>query len=120
MHFTQLLSTYHGRIPRRVFWLYAFVLLFLYMLSWVISLWIGFAFGAMRLEALGTALLFAPYVMLVPLWRVALKRCHDRGHSGSYIFLVSMLPAIGPLWLIFEMAFLRGTHGPNRFGPDPG
>lgn len=118
--FRQVFFNYQGRIPRRVFWPYGVVLSLLYMLSWVIALWVGFAFGVMRLEVIGTVLLFAPYLMLVPMWRVALKRCHDRGHSGSYIFLVSMLPGIGLPWLIFEMAFLRGTPGPNRFGPEPG
>ncbi len=119
MNVSRVLSGYQGRIPRRVFWPYAMVLVFVYLLAWVASFAIGFALGSIRLEFLGTMLLFAPWVMLVPMWRVSLKRCHDRGHSGSYIYLLSFLPGIGALWLIFEMCFFRGTVGPNRFGPDP-
>jgi uncharacterized membrane protein YhaH (DUF805 family) len=34
------------------------------------------------------------------------------GIVGTAAFAIS-------LWLFIEIGFLRGTHGPNRFGPDP-
>jgi uncharacterized membrane protein YhaH (DUF805 family) len=49
---------------------------------------------------------------------LAVKRWHDRGKSGWYV-LVYFVPLIGPLWVLIEPGFLRGTFGPNRFGPDP-
>ena len=49
---------------------------------------------------------------------VGAKRCHDRGRSG-WFQLISLIPAIGPLWLFFDLGLFKGTDGENRFGPDP-
>jgi uncharacterized membrane protein YhaH (DUF805 family) len=72
----------------------------------------------------------------------AVKRLHDRNKSGWWIvpfliapgllgkaggwlgdsypadFLMLVMIALG-LWGFVEMLCLRGTRGPNRFGPDP-
>jgi uncharacterized membrane protein YhaH (DUF805 family) len=29
------------------------------------------------------------------------------------------VPIIGPIWALVECGFLRGTEGPNAYGPDP-
>ena len=75
---------------------------------------------------------------------VGAKRMHDRNHSAwwmvalSPLVLVVLMPLLGPspaletsgglllllccpfaLWLIVQLGFLKGTPGPNRFGPDP-
>lgn len=60
-------------------------------------------------------------VLLVALWpsiAVGVKRCHDRDRSGWFL-LIAFIPLIGGLWLLIELGCLRGTVGPNRFGPDP-
>jgi uncharacterized membrane protein YhaH (DUF805 family) len=46
------------------------------------------------------------------------KRCHDRGRSG-WFQLIGVIPLIGWIWIFVELGCLRGTPGPNRFGPDP-
>jgi uncharacterized membrane protein YhaH (DUF805 family) len=46
------------------------------------------------------------------------KRCHDRNRSG-WFQAIALIPILGGLWLLIELGFLRGTVGPNRFGPDP-
>jgi uncharacterized membrane protein YhaH (DUF805 family) len=45
------------------------------------------------------------------------KRCHDRNRSG-WFQLLWLVPLVN-LWVLVEIWFLRGTAGPNRFGPDP-
>jgi len=45
------------------------------------------------------------------------KRLHDRGRSGWFV-LLSLVP-IANIWIFIEVAFLKGTTGPNDFGPDP-
>ena len=58
-------------------------------------------------------------VVLVWVWlAVAAKRWHDRNKSAVWILFV-FIPIIGQLWTFVELAFMRGTKGPNRFGPDP-
>ncbi|HAE49771.1 MAG TPA: DUF805 domain-containing protein, partial [Tistrella mobilis] len=49
---------------------------------------------------------------------IGARRCHDRGRSG-WFQLIMLIPLIGWIWLLVEIGFLRGTEGPNRFGPDP-
>ncbi|KLN59325.1 hypothetical protein WH96_18325 [Kiloniella spongiae] len=47
---------------------------------------------------------------------VQIKRWHDRDKSGWWI-LINLVPYIGGIWALVENGFLRGTAGPNRFGP---
>ena len=84
-------------------------------------------------------------IFVVSMWFLAattIKRLHDRNKSGWWIvpfFIVSnLLSKIGDrlgdsnvavflvliafvlnLWAVAELLFLKGTSGPNRFGPDP-
>jgi uncharacterized membrane protein YhaH (DUF805 family) len=46
------------------------------------------------------------------------KRFHDRGKTGWWVLIV-LVPVIGGLWYLIECGFLRGTVGPNAYGPDP-
>lgn len=66
-------------------------------------------------EALGW-LLFAVLVLYLAII-VSIKRAHDRGRSGYYLFLMAV-PILN-LWPIIELGFFRGTHGHNKFGEDP-
>jgi uncharacterized membrane protein YhaH (DUF805 family) len=92
-------------------------------------------------------LLWLAYAVLMFIWwlAVTVKRLHDRDKSGAWIWLF----AVGPwvcwtlsfaalatrsggfaslmglaglgisVWAFVELGCLRGTIGPNRFGPDP-
>jgi uncharacterized membrane protein YhaH (DUF805 family) len=84
-------------------------------------------------------------IFVVGIWFLAattIKRLHDRNKSGWWIvpFVIApalldrlrpsiddptaaiVVSAIGSglsVWWFVELLCLRGTHGPNRFGPDP-
>jgi len=49
---------------------------------------------------------------------VQIKRWHDLDKSGWWV-LINFIPIAGQLWCLVECGFLKGTVGPNRFGPDP-
>jgi uncharacterized membrane protein YhaH (DUF805 family) len=73
-------------------------------------------------------------------WAVAAKRLHDRDKSAWWLLLFYFAPpllqarghgtgsaalaldlvgvGIG-IWALVELGFLRGTTGPNSYGPDP-
>jgi uncharacterized membrane protein YhaH (DUF805 family) len=55
-------------------------------------------------------------VALIPSIIVYIKRFHDRDKSGWWV-LIALIPIIGALWILIELGFLKGTPGPNRFGP---
>ena len=46
------------------------------------------------------------------------KRWHDRNKSGWWMLII-FVPVIGSLWYLIECGFLKGTTGPNTYGPDP-
>ena len=50
---------------------------------------------------------------------VSVQRLHDRDKSGFWLIPMLLIPG-GFIWMIIELGFLRGTPGPNRFGPPPG
>jgi uncharacterized membrane protein YhaH (DUF805 family) len=120
MQILKVLSSYQGRIPRRIYWAYVILAAIVWVVASVAALLIGIGLYALRLDVIAIFLIFAPWVLMAPFSRAALKRCHDRNHSGSYIFFLFLVPLLGPLWLMIELGLLRGTVGPNRFGPDPG
>ena len=124
MSWLQLLFSFSGRIPR-------------------LRYWIGFAFLLMGLIAENALLPPEAFVKFMPLveaqadplailklpalieiaivtWIIAavsVKRCHDRNRSALYLLLY-FVPLVGQLWILTELGFFPGTHGPNRFGPD--
>ncbi len=54
--------------------------------------------------------------MFLPSLAVSVRRLHDRDYSGWWILLA--FTGIGYILLIIWYC-MRGTAGPNRFGPDP-
>jgi uncharacterized membrane protein YhaH (DUF805 family) len=105
----QIFFGLHGRIPRRLFWLYgvaAPIGLGAYANA-VLS--IGNAPGALKAVVNGVLL----WIELA----VSAKRWHDRDKSGWWA-LLQFVPVIGTLWTLVENGLLRGTPGPNRYGED--
>jgi uncharacterized membrane protein YhaH (DUF805 family) len=62
------------------------------------------------------SLLFA-LAALYPWIAIGIKRCHDRNRTGWFL-LIGLIPLVS-IWLVVELSILRGSVGPNRFGPDP-
>ena len=46
-----------------------------------------------------------------------IKRYHDRGKSGHWLWLY-LIPIIGAIWILIELGFLKGTKGSNKYGED--
>ena len=54
---------------------------------------------------------------IVAVSAIAVKRLHDMNMSGWH--LLGMAIPLWNIYLSFKMLLVKGTHGPNRFGPDP-
>ena len=111
MNLASLYFSPNGRISRKLYWLAS---LPLFPLLILVDLLIKAepSFEATILAAVvGVALLVASFILNI-------KRCHDRDKSGWFAF-IGFIPVLGPLWLLLELGLLRGTEGPNRYGPDP-
>jgi uncharacterized membrane protein YhaH (DUF805 family) len=131
----QLLFSFHGRINRGIYWQTTILVLVIYT---------GLVFVAFMIGALPSAVA-AMVVLFIPLGWIGLangaKRLHDRDKSGWWLLVLYVVPpclrVIGhrldtpltylvylpsfaiSLWAIIELGFLRGTDGPNEYGPDP-
>lgn len=103
-----------GRVSRKQWWL-RLILPFL-----VISVLLGVFDAALGTvdPTSGIGLLSKVWLLvaLIPSIFVHIKRFHDRDKSGWWV-LIGLVPFIGALWLLIELGFLKGTPGPNQFGP---
>jgi len=126
MPWSQLFFSLQGRATRQDFWLrFLLPLAILYALLMIVLPMDAFDYAVSE-----QVVRQSPYASVTPLnWGLLIasdflaivvsgKRCHDRGRSAWFL-LVFLVPVVGSLWLLVELGFLRGTVGPNRFGPDP-
>ena len=112
----EIFLSFQGRIPRKVFWLYGILALYISA-----ALVFGVIFGIASVVGDWFGILAIPlYIMVI--WAalaVQIKRWHDRDKSGWWV-LIGLIPVVGPIWQLVECGFLEGTQGDNRFGPAPG
>lgn len=112
----EIFFSFEGRIPRKVYWLYGVLGLFIGML-----LALGVVFGLAAVVGEWIMVLAIP-LYIVAIWAglaVQVKRWHDRNKSGWWV-LIGLIPLVGPIWQLVECGFLEGTQGDNQFGPAPG
>lgn len=128
--FKQKYATFSGRASRSEYW-WSYLAYFLVMVVFV------FVFGGMFAAFVGEgsssplivmALVGGLFVLLLaafwPAIAVQVRRFHDRNISGWWylaLFILSMVPYVGVIAgiAILVISVLRGTEGPNKFGPDP-
>ena len=132
-YFGPLLFGFGGRINRGRYWMA--VLAYTSMMIAVVGL--GFFFQFHLLFMLLAALVLL--ILMVSGVAVGTKRLHDRDKSGWWLLLFYLAPpmlnGLGKMtgvplvfglasfavsiWALIELGFLRGTSGPNQYGPDP-
>jgi len=121
---TSLLFGFQGRANRAKFWLVALAIFVVEAILFAV-LGSNVAMSDDPQEALArmgpvtsiVLLLFGILVTWISI-AVGIKRFHDRNKSGVWILII-FVPVIGGLWYLIECGFLRGTVGPNDYGPDP-
>jgi uncharacterized membrane protein YhaH (DUF805 family) len=101
--------SFQGRITAREYWLF-------YALPIAVAdLFSGVVDAAAQAGGIIDAI--ATVVTLVGSLAGATKRLHDRDRSGWFQLIV-LIPLLGWIWIFAELS-VRGTRGPNRYGPDP-
>lgn len=137
-----LFTSFSGRINRKPYWICTLIILGAILLIGVVGgflLAAGGGEGGMGFVILVVAMTIAT---IYPALAVTVKRLHDRNKSAWWLIPFYLLPgaldgigtAIGgeegllPLslasmalgiWALVELGFLKGTQGPNEYGPDP-
>ena len=142
----QVLTGFRGRLRRRDFWIGVILLLLAEIVLSFLFVGIMRPTGATELELAAMWLALAILVWVSA--ALIVKRLHDRDKSALWYPLFGLAPAVAYelgnrlssnisnelspvqigfwllslvlwLWAIVELGFLRGTKGPNRYGPDP-
>ena len=144
MPMSQLLFSFTGRLNRKPYWLTTLCLILIFLVIIVLIVAIG---GASILDGdlsgLGVAIILIILLYIPLLWiglALGAKRLHDRNKSAWWLVLFWIVPAILQgigeqidgigliftlaglalsIWGLVEIGFLRGTVGPNQYGPDP-
>jgi uncharacterized membrane protein YhaH (DUF805 family) len=117
MSFSDLYFSAKGRISRRTYWLKLMVpVIVISIFLSIIDVSTGNFDPEVGIGLYGGIFSLA---VLVPSIMMGIKRFHDRDKSGWWM-LIALVPVIGGLWLLVELGFLKGTDGPNRFGPPEG
>jgi uncharacterized membrane protein YhaH (DUF805 family) len=108
-------AEFSGRSQRKEYWMF-----FLFQIIVVVVL--GIIEGVLGLSgmvagAYGPLTLLFWLAVLVPGIAVGIRRLHDTDRSGWWL-LLAFVPLVGAIVLLVFFVS-DGTHGPNRFGPDP-
>ena len=107
-------AVFSGRAGRPEYWFFTLI----YLVAAVVLALIDGILGTVHARA-GIGLLSGVFALalFLPALAVTVRRLHDSNRSGWWC-LVSLVPLLGPLVLLVLM-LLRGSAGPNRFGPAP-
>ncbi len=142
MDLLYLLTSLDGRINRTKYWIGAIVVTLLSILGTAVAVSI---FGVSDMSV-GLTVLIA-LLLLYPTYALMAKRFQDRDKPG-WTALYMLVPIYGinfiqafssvglseggmvstlldlvavglGFWIVIELGILKGTPGPNRYGPDP-
>ena len=100
-------AVFDGRARRKEYWMfYLFNMVFIFVLAFLDGiLTAGFLVGLYSLA------------VLLPMIAVAVRRLHDVGKSGWFLF-IGLIPIIGGIWLLV-LYCIDGDVGENKYGPNP-
>ena len=127
MDIVSLLTSFEGRINRAKWWL---GLVILVIVQWIIWYIVAMTMGVdlmtsndpaqmeQTMTVIGIPIGIISLIFLYPSLALYTKRWHDRGKSGWWTLII-LIPIIGGIWALIELGILRGTVGPNQYGPDP-
>lgn len=105
-------ADFSGRARRREYWTFALVNCLIALLLLIL----GLAFGEDS-PASNIMVTIFYLIMLVPNLSVSVRRLHDIGKSGWYMFL-GLIPLIGGL-ILLVWSLMDSEPGENQYGKNP-
>lgn len=106
--------TFDGRARRKEYWMFALFNLIFALVAMILDNVLGLAN-----ENTGYGILYTLYglAVLLPGLAVAVRRLHDIGKSGWWLF-IALIPLIGAIWLLV-LTVTDSQPGDNQYGPNP-
>ncbi|WP_458245052.1 DUF805 domain-containing protein [Streptomyces sp. MAI_2237] len=103
-------AEFSGRSRRKEYWMFALFVGIIDVILAVVAI-------ASKTPALFALLGIFYLAILVPSLALGVRRMHDTGRSGWWLF-IGAVPAIGGIWLLV-LTCLDSQPGPNQYGPNP-
>lgn len=113
---------FSGRARRKEYWMFALFNMIFLIIACVLDNVFGTTFkihsvfGSQNLPYGYFYLLYA-LVVFLPGLAVAVRRLHDTGKSGWFMF-IALIPIVGGIWLLILMC-TDSTTGENEYGLNP-
>ncbi len=106
-------AVFTGRARRKEFWMFVLFNIIISLVLGLIDSFIGTGFET------GGGVISGLYALavLLPSIGVAVRRLHDIGKSGWWIF-ISLIPLIGGIWLLV-LYCTDSEPGENQYGANP-
>jgi len=112
-------SNFSGRARRKEFWMwylfYVIILIVAMILDGVLGT--GFEIGYGITTPYGWVYIIAALAHLIPGLAVNVRRLHDVGKSGWFLF-IALIPFVGAIWLLI-LSCSDGESGDNAYGSNP-
>ena len=112
-------SNFSGRARRKEFWMwylfYVIILIVAMILDGVLGT--GFEIGYGATTPYGWVYIIAALAHLIPGLAVNVRRLHDVGKSGWFLF-IALIPFVGAIWLLI-LSCSDGESGDNAYGSNP-
>jgi uncharacterized membrane protein YhaH (DUF805 family) len=106
-------AVFGGRARRKEYWMFS---LFNFIFAFSIGFMEGF-FGVGGESLWGPISGLYALAVIIPGIAVTVRRLHDTGRSGWWLF-VALVPIVGPLAVLWFM-IQEGESTENIYGPDP-
>jgi len=112
-------AVFDGRARRKEYWMFLLFHMIVVIGLLIVNAIIMSSVSESTLAQVAVVLPITVYMLgvLCPALGVTIRRLHDTGKSGWWIF-ISLVPVIGGLWFLYLMV-IDGTPGDNQYGPSP-
>jgi len=112
-------SDFNGRARRKEYWMFVLFYYIVIILATVLDgvLGLGFDMGYGVKSPYGWITVLVGLAHIIPSLAVAIRRMHDVGKSGWFLF-ISLIPLIGGIWLLV-LACTDGETNENKYGSNP-
>jgi uncharacterized membrane protein YhaH (DUF805 family) len=107
-------ALFSGRARRKEYWMFCLFNILFVIAAMVLDNVLGTA-----IHGVGYGAIYGLYflVTLLPSLAVAVRRLHDTGKSGWFLF-IGLIPIIGSIWLLVVLCSDGETSG-NKYGMSP-
>ena len=107
-------ATFQGRARRREYWMFVLFNMIFMIVAMILDNILGTTFSE---GYYGFIYLIYALALMLPSLAVSVRRLHDVGKSGGFIF-IALIPIVGAIWLLV-LTCTDGNPGSNNYGDSP-